>query len=232
MSERKADFYKALVGKRQGNLLIRRVDHIEPKIGRIWECLCDCGNVDYFPTSRISYGGATMCRECATKVLHVEKRARLTKHGLSRTHLFTVWKSIHSRCYCKGDSDYSHYGERGISRTKEWESFTAFYEWALANGYKDGLTLDRINGNEGYTPTNCRWVSQKVQTINRDVVPLVTVNGVTMCMVDWSRAIGVARQTVYKWNRQGIIQQKIKKRFPKAIGGETFLIRGIDVTVL
>jgi hypothetical protein len=93
-------------------------------------------------------------------------RTNLT-HGLSKTRLYRTWLAIKRRCYYKKGIDYKYYGGRGITVCDEWiNSFETFKEWALNNGYEDTLSIDRKLVNENYSPSNCRWVSHKVQMNN------------------------------------------------------------------
>ena len=81
--------------------------------------------------------------------------------------LYGVWRSMRNRCTNPNNKDFSDYGARGISVRSEWQNFSTFHAWALANGYAEGLTLDRTNNDEGYEPANCRWVTRKEQAQNR-----------------------------------------------------------------
>ena len=89
------------------------------------------------------------------------------KHGMSHTRLYDCWKGMKSRCNRKRGICYHRYGGRGITYCKEWEKFEPFMEWALANGYSDDLTLDRIDNDGNYCPENCRWATQKQQAANK-----------------------------------------------------------------
>lgn len=94
-------------------------------------------------------------------------------HGLSKTRLYRVFKSMKDRCFNKNNAYYKNYGGRGITICREWlDDFAAFYNWALCNGYdenapKGECTIDRINNNGNYEPSNCRWVNNKVQQSNK-----------------------------------------------------------------
>lgn len=86
------------------------------------------------------------------------------KHGLCNTRLYSIYTNMKTRCYNKNNSHYQYYGKRGIVICDEWlNDFKAFYDWALSHGYKDNLTIDRIDVNGNYEPSNCRWVTQHKQ---------------------------------------------------------------------
>lgn len=89
-------------------------------------------------------------------------------HGLAHTRLYRIYHNMKNRCCNPNVPCYKHYGGRGINVCKEWtNSFVAFYEWSVANGYDDSLTIDRIDVNRDYCPQNCRWVSRSVQSRNK-----------------------------------------------------------------
>lgn len=224
----------ALAGTQRGDLLIIRIDHLEPRAGNIWLCRCKCGKEVLLPTSRIMSGRSYSCPECGTRK-NAERAARqLTTHGLSKTNknLYMVWHSMISRCEYQGDTNYGYYGGESKHVCDEWRhDYKAFYEWAKKSGYRPGLSIDRIDNTKGYSPQNCRWETQKVQAINSRSSTLVTVNGTTMCLNDWARAAGVWRQTIYDWRNKGILEEKIRERLPNGYSGRTVLIKGQQVTL-
>ena len=89
------------------------------------------------------------------------------KHGLCGTRIYQCWGDMKQRCNNEANAFYHRYGGRGVSYTKDWEEFMPFYEWAMANGYRDDLTLDRIDNDGDYTPENCKWSTQHEQSMNK-----------------------------------------------------------------
>ncbi|MBO7715855.1 MAG: hypothetical protein J6S85_19990 [Methanobrevibacter sp.] len=124
-------------------------------------------------------------------------------HGQRHTKLYKVWEGMKRRCFNKNDHSYKHYGGKGIKVCKEWLHFPPFFEWAKANGYKEGLTIDRIDSNGNYEPKNCRWVSHKVQNRNYSRNHMITYNGETRCLADWADFFKINRATVLFRLKQG-----------------------------
>jgi len=81
-------------------------------------------------------------------------------HGLSHTHIFRTWNGMKKRCRTPSTSAYPHYGGRGIDICEAWETFEPFLIWAIVAGYKEGLSIDRIDGTGNYEPENCRWLTR------------------------------------------------------------------------
>lgn len=115
-------------------------------------------------------------------------------HGMSKHPLYRVRNAMVGRTTNPKNKRYCLYGARGIKVCKEWlDSKTAFFDWALSNGYKKGLSLDRIDNNGDYCPENCRFVTQKEQNRNTRRNNNLTLNGTTMCINDWAKRLGFSR---------------------------------------
>lgn len=130
------------------------------------------------------------------------------KHGLSYTKVYRVLMNIKNRVFDPKHPQFEDYGGRGISITEEWLGESGpvnFVNWALSSGYKEGLTIDRIDVNGNYEPSNCRWVTMKEQTRNRRSTKLLTYNGMTMTAKEWSFYIG---------GSQNLVQARLKKGWP------------------
>lgn len=118
------------------------------------------------------------------------------KHGMSYTKIYGVWHGMIQRCNNAREKAYKNYGGKGICVCNEWQEFIPFYEWAMANGYKEGLTIDRIDSNGNYEPTNCRWVDRFVQNSNTSRNRYLTYNGKTQTLSQWARELGIVRSTL------------------------------------
>lgn len=131
---------------------------------------CDCGNVLVMGISRMVGGNTRSCgclhRERAATIHLLRNPANQYRtHGMSHTRLHRIWRSLKQRCYNPNNGSYQWYGAKGVTVCAEWlESFAAFAEWSLANGYSDTLTIDRRRAADPYSPSTCRWVTREVNS--------------------------------------------------------------------
>lgn len=103
-----------------------------------------------------------------------------------RKKLYSVWSCMINRCHKPDDKDFKYYGAKGIQVCQEWrDSFDAFHAWAMANGYEEGLSIDRREGTLNYDPDNCRWRNPKQQTRNRSNTVTLTAFGETKPLAEW-----------------------------------------------
>lgn len=116
--------------------------------------------------------------------------------GTHRTKLYSIWCGMRQRCGNPNNKDFQWYGAAGIMVCPEWSDFNVFRDWALRSGYAEGLTIDRKNGREGYSPTNCRWITIQAQQRNRRDVRLLTHRGETHCLQEWAEITGLKRETI------------------------------------
>lgn len=128
------------------------------------------------------------------------------RHGGTHTRLYGIWKHMRSRCSNPTDPKYYRYGGRGVTICSEWDDFSRFREWALSNGYTDTLTIDRIDNDGNYEPSNCRWSTSKEQANNRGIrsdTTVLTWNGETHSLMEWSKILGIKYKTLFERKRRG-----------------------------
>ena len=126
------------------------------------------------------------------------------KDGRKNTRLYRIYNNIKSRCYNKNSQAYLRYGARGITVCEEWRNdFTKFYDWSMKNGYQENLTIDRIDNNGNYEPSNCRWVTVKTQSNNRSKNHLVSLNSTTKTLNEWCEIYEINYHTVQDRLKRG-----------------------------
>lgn len=194
-----------LAGQRYGRLTVvsRAADRLNPcgKKTIRWNCLCDCGNKCIVNATELRSGHTKSCGCINSETL----RERNTTHNCSKTRLWGVWNSMKQRCSNPNVDNYPRYGGRGIRVCEEWiRDFEAFHDWALAAGYHQGLTIDRIDNDGGYSPDNCRWVTVKEQNCNyRSRNINFSFNGETRIVSEWCTIYGQQPKTVYARLKRG-----------------------------
>ena len=141
------------------------------------------------------------------------KGAFVKTHGHSKTKLYGVWCAMKRRCYNHNDKRYPHYGERGIIVCDEWRNdYTKFASWAINNGYKEGLSIDRVDNNGNYCPANCRWATASQQNRNYSKNSLLEFDGVLTCVQDVAHKIGIRPATLRARIKRGVSKSKLYEK--------------------
>lgn len=150
---------KDLTGNQYTRLTVIKFSHMKDKHS-YWLCKCICGK---YKTVRSDCLKSKLVQSCGC----LNDEAKVVKHGQYGTKLYHVWGTMKYRCNNPNDKHFHRYGGRGIKVCDEWNDFIPFYKWATNHGYKEGLTIDRINNDGNYEPSNCRWVTIQEQQRNK-----------------------------------------------------------------
>lgn len=180
-----------------------------------WECKCDCGNTTIVRKDQLKSGKSKSCG-----CLNIEKikQGRNHSHGHSKTRLYRTFHSMKARCCNPNNNDFKDYGGRGIKICEQWlNDFLEFRKWALKTGYNDNLTIERINVNGNYEPSNCKWVTRKIQSRNTRQNNLITISGITKCFSEWCEIYSISKSTVKDrmnngWETKQAITTPVKRK--------------------
>lgn len=161
---------KNIIGQRFGRLVAIAPTAARKRGSVVWICKCDCGKEVLMSLSVIQCKTTKSCgclrKENAAKRAKTGDNGRV--HGMKGTKIYRTWQGMKKRCFNPHEKSYKDYGGRGITVCDEWQnSFETFYEWAMDNGYADNLTIDRIDVNGNYEPSNCRWATMAEQNKNK-----------------------------------------------------------------
>jgi len=212
--------FNDLSGNRYDMLsVIRRVENSRDGYVQ-YLCVCDCGNYKIIKADNLRNGHTHSCG-CLKKKMMADKQF---KHGGTggrhnkQDRLYSIWRSMISRCYFPSATEYEYYGGRGITVCNEWHNdYSVFRNWAINNGYSDKLTIDRIDNNGNYDPINCRWVTMKTQMNNKNNNHLIEYNGQVRTLTEWAELIGISRNILsqrinrYHWPIERALTQPVKR---------------------
>lgn len=196
--------YRDLKGLKFGNLIAIREAGKNEYGNLIWECKCDCGNYRDVPSTKLIQGRVTYCKDCGMK----RRGGNLRKHGLlsggRNPRLFKIWNGIKARCCNRKSINYHRYGGRGIKICDDWSEFINFYKWAINSGYNENLTLDRIDNNGDYTPSNCHWIPWSINIRKQNRYTMLNVKGAELPLGTFANALGISRFSLRRYyNRHG-----------------------------
>lgn len=201
-----------ITGERFNNLTALNFEYRDSKHHHYWKFCCDCGNEVVARKSAVTSGNTKQCKKCSEK----EKQKRGITHGFCGTRLYREWAGIIQRCENKSSTSYNRYGAIGITVCEEWHKFEPFAEWALENGYSDELSIDRINVNGNYEPSNCRWVGDLEQANNKRTNVYIEVDGEVHTIAEWARIYGMKYRTLYDRIKKGWCDNDYFKGYTRA----------------
>lgn len=212
---------KDLTNMRFGRLKVLRRSGTNKWGNCMWECVCDCGNLHTVCSSKLIQGKSRSCG-CLVK----EERGRnLIKHNLFANgftpRTCVIWNGMKARCYNPKSPSYKNYGAKGIRICDEWLTFENFHNWAMENGYAEGLQIDRIDNSKGYFPDNCRWVTVTENMRNQTTTRNIEVYGIKLPISAWCKELHISKQTAYK--NLDHVESFFKEKIDTGEGKEYFI---------
>lgn len=203
-------------GQKFGRLtLIERVEN--NKFNQVqWKCRCDCGKEVIVKSYSLTTGQTKSCG-CLKKEQNYINIAKV-KHNMTNTRLYNIWRNMKSRCLNPNNKRHKFYFDKGITVCDEWKNdFMNFYNWAINNGYRDNLTIDRINNNGNYEPKNCRWATITEQNNNQSNNIRIKYNESEYTLSELSKIYNIKRATLYDrikrgWTIDEALNRKVAKR--------------------
>ena len=185
-----------LIERHFGRLTVVALDGVhESPCGtkrKMWRCICDCGNETVVSTSNLLNGTTKSCG-CWK---HEKLREHNTIHNGTHDRLYGIWKNMKHRCNNPKDSRFNVYGKKGVKVCEDWNEYENFKTWAYSNGYDENAefgecTLDRIDNDGNYDPSNCRFVDRLTQANNTSQNHFVEFNGYRMTIAEFARVMNI-----------------------------------------
>lgn len=182
--------YKDLTGEVFGELTVLETYWV----GKNKYCKCKCGKIKCVQSGYLING---TIKSCGCSIKHEHKKWSTVNKLPNYKRISSIHRGMKTRCYNKNNKSYKNYGARGIKVCDEWSHIKEFYDWAIHNGYRDDLTIDRIDGNGNYEPNNCRWVTMKEQQNNRVNNHHVVYRGVDKTIGEWASFFNIPYDKLY-----------------------------------
>ena len=205
--------FEDLTGKTFNRLTVIKRAEVEKK-EVYYLCKCTCGNEKIIRGKDLKYNKIKSCG-CLNKEKTTERN---TKHSLRHTRIYRIWLLMKNRCLNSKYHLFKNYGGRGITICNEWKNdFISFYNWAMKNGYEEHLTIDRINVNGNYEPSNCRWATKLQQQRNTTRLRKITYKNETHCISEWAELLGLKYNTLYYRFRRNNYSEDVLKRIIESV---------------
>lgn len=201
-----------LVGMKFGRWTV--LEYAEYKNGVMWLCRCTCGTEKKVRSDHLRYGKSTSCGCYRNEVTTKETARKNEKHGMYNTRLYRIWRGMKQRCSdkCPIRSAKSYYA-KGIRVCDEWKNdFRVFAKWAIENVYEENKSIDRINVDGNYEPSNCRWATAVEQARNKSDTLVVEYNGERRPLREWAEVLGINYSTLATRLRRGKSPEEVLKK--------------------
>ena len=206
------------IGERHGLLVVLgKADRINNRYAAVFAC--DCGREVTRSLHLVRYSerdGHTPSCGCVDSALKRERAKNRIIHGLSRSKLYGVRRMMLRRCYDPNCKDFPLWGARGITVCDEWRNdIHAFFDWAHSAGYRDGVTIERVDNDGPYCPENCTWIPNERQAHNTRRLRMLTLDGETRYVSEWSRRLGLPVRTIlsrlrYGWSDEDALRRAVR----------------------
>lgn len=184
-----------LTGRKFGKRIVTRFAGLRKfecgSLKKVWECKCECGGIDIEQGGNLKSGRSNSCG-CDVPRAVSEKKLVHGKHG---TRFYWVWAAMIQRCHNPNNKQYHAYGGRGISVCGRWMTFTKFHE-DMWEEYGNNVCIERVDNNSGYRKNNCIWTNGFVQANNKRTNVLITLNGKTKTIAQWSRLLRIPQSRI------------------------------------
>lgn len=212
-----------LVGQTFGLLTVQSFAYYSrEKKKAYWNCICKCGKQTVVSTLCLRHGDTKSCG-CYGDLVRKKFGGHHITHSYSHHPICNTYYNMKGRCCNKNDDAYKNYGGRGIKVCDEWlNNSSAFVEWSLSNGWKEGLTLDRIDVNGNYEPNNCRWITRKEQMNNKRNSRFISYNGTSKTISQWAELFGIKYHVLIDrinkgWSVEEALTTPVKSRKTKEV---------------
>lgn len=202
-----------LTGQRFGRLVVESYAGRNKRRDGLWVCKCDCGRWTTTKQSSLKSGKTRSCG-CLQKDTAREQHL---KYGKKHSRLYSIWHGMIGRTENENHANFKYYGSRGIRICDEWRcDFQKFYNWAINSGYKEGLTIDRVDVNGNYSPENCRWATRKEQANGTRRNAKILYKGETLTLQQWAERFHINKGTL--WNRLNALGWSVEDAFETPVG--------------
>lgn len=197
-----------MIGNKYGKLtVLKQINDLDKS--KYFLCRCDCGNEKEVTKGNLIHGLVKSCGCLLGKHLDEYRvNGANYKHGLTNSKIYNIWSGMKRRTTDPKQENYKNYGGRGITVCDEWlDDFQSFYDWSMNNGYKEGLSIERVDTNGNYDPSNCRWIEPIDQYYNKRNTVLVEIDGIKKTYKEWTEQLGVNRWWIESRVRKGLYKK-------------------------